>query len=240
MRSGRLYHRSGASARSLANSKARPEAADTFSYGIEDGADGRRLPRAARARREHRRRCAPDARDLRCRMALRGRHLGPAGSPADRVAVRPGRDRGAAVRADPARARRAQPLARALLPALEHHPDRAHDRRRGCRRRVDEPARAAVLHPGDLRCALVPARLGGRDRARSTTSPTWRWGSPGIARTPSTSASSRSAWDAPPCCAAGTPATRTAAARRSRACRARIPSPGASTAAASRSASSPS
>ena len=86
----------------------------------------RRLLRGARARREHRRRRAPDARDLRRRLALRGRHLGPARPPADRLAVRPRRDRGAAVRADPARARRAQPLARAVLPAVERHADRAH------------------------------------------------------------------------------------------------------------------
>ena len=142
----------------------RPGKPPIRSYGIAGDVDRRRLPGAARARGEHRRRRAPDARDLRCRLALRGRHLGPAGSPADRLPVRPVRGRGVAVRADPARARRAQPLARALLPALEHHPDCSHGRGRGCRRRVDEPARAAVLHPGDLRRAFVPARVGGRDR----------------------------------------------------------------------------
>ena len=46
----------------------------------------------------------------------------------DRLAVRHRRDRRAALRPDPARASRAQPLARALLPAVEHHEHRAHRR----------------------------------------------------------------------------------------------------------------
>ena len=159
-----MYHRSGALARSLANPKARSEAADTFVW--------------------HRRRASAgvDFQELRARAESIGAgvrltlvicaagwlYVAATWDRPDRQLIASlfglGRDRGAAVRADPARARRAQPLARAVLPAVEHDPDRAHGRGRGRRRRVDEPAGAAVLHPGGLRGAVVPARLGGHDR----------------------------------------------------------------------------
>ena len=130
-----------------------------------------------RTRREHRRRRAPHARALRRRLALRGGHLGPAGPPADRLAVRHRRDRRAAVRADPARARRAQPLARALLPALERDADRAHGRGR---RRPTAARRArsrcCSSCPWSSRRSRIRSPRWSRS-ARSTTSPTSRWAS---------------------------------------------------------------